>query len=473
MPPEHPGAIKHVVVLMLENRSFDHMLGTVPGVEGVLDAKGELRDDLVNYAVPTDASSTAYRPKLGSVFFTPTNQEVHSGEYGGPSHSFTAASEQRFGASTDVSGETSPYYGAVVQTMPEGQPVGFVSSLRRALETDFGRHGTTLAAQQASLARDPVEEVMEVFTADQLPAIHALAREFCVCDHWFSEVPGPTEPNRLFTHTATSSGLTYNPWSYDPLDAPTIYERIDAAAPAQTWAMYGFDLLDSSNFSRLRDKPQAKRTFVEFRSDAEAGELPFYSFLCPRYVDAPEGLANSQHPPQDVRYGDALIAEVYKLLRNGPGWNQTLLILTYDEHGGYYDHVLPPPVEPPDASVSPNAFMQTQASKYHDSYLTQPDYTFRFDRLGFRVPTVLVSPLIPRGTVAKTPYRHTSILRFIADLLGTEPLTHRDANATSFAPLLSLDSPRVDCPSSVPSAALPKIDLRRTRPSRRAPNRTS
>ena len=100
---------------------------------------------------------------------------------------------------------------------------------------------------------------MEVFTADQLPAIHTLAAEFCVCDHWHSEVPGPTEPNRLFMHAATATGLTYNPWQYDTLNVPTIYERIETAG--RDWAMYGFDLFDSTNFDGINGKA-ARQTAV-------------------------------------------------------------------------------------------------------------------------------------------------------------------------------------------------------------------
>ena len=308
---DHP-QIDHIVVLMLENRSFDHMLGTLPGVEGVLDASGKVRPDLVNYADPADPTSTAYRPKVGGTFFTPTNQQTNSGEYGGPSHSFPSASTQRFGSDTDSSGTTSPYYGASGATFPAGQPVGFVKSFIDELTRDFAKNHTTLADQQAqaqqSGGEDPVQEIMEVFTADQLPAIHTLAQEFCVCDHWYSEVPGPTEPNRLFTHAATSTGLTYNPWRSDMLGVPTIYDRITAAG--RDWAMYGFDLFDSANFSAIETADQGKQTWADFTAAAQAGKLPFYSFLCPRYSDTTEGQANSQHAPHDVRYGDQLIADV-------------------------------------------------------------------------------------------------------------------------------------------------------------------
>ncbi len=455
------GEIEHVVVLMLENRSFDHMLGSLPGVEGVVSSEGNPRTDLVNHVDPTDPSSPAYSPKLGAQFATPKSQQTAGGRYGGPSHSFPAATEQRFGTQTvEVSGSpTSPYNGAAPHTTPACNS-GFVASFVKELERTYRGNGTSLEEQQRKAQEageaDPVEEVMEVFTADQLPAIHALAQEFCVCDHWHSEVPGPTEPNRLFMHAATSDGLTYNPWQFDVLSIPTIYDRIDAAG--RDWAMYGFDLFDSSNFDSLKGRPNAKRTWQEFLLHASGGELPFYSFICPRYADAKEGRANSQHAPHDVRYGDQLIADVYRALRNSPLWNKLLLVVTYDEHGGFYDHVEPPKAVKPDPAVSPNAFMREEARRYHRTYLTSPSYDFDFEQLGFRVPTILASPWIERGTVDSTTYSHTSILRFLEESLKLSPLSARDAAAASFAPRLSRTHARTDCPLELPGPALPASD---------------
>jgi phospholipase C len=451
--------IEHVVVLMLENRSFDHLLGTLPGVEGVLDASGNVRDDLFNLADPVDPASERFPPKIGARFAVPADEV--KGPYGGPSHSYPAATEQLFGVDT-VTGdgtETTPYHGGAPATTPPTNS-GFVKSFTGELSGAMGSAAVLAEARKAAAVgkgEDPLQEVMEVFTADQLPAIHTLAQEFCVCDHWFSELPGPTEPNRLFTHAGTSTGLTYNPWALDIEEVPTIYDRIDEAG--KDWAFYSFDLIDASNYASLRDKPQANYKFAQFTTDAASGKLPFYSFLCPRYTNAPEGRANSQHAPDDVRYGDALIADVYSAVRKSPLWESTLLIVTYDEHGGYFDGVTPPAVEAPDDEVSPNAFMVGQAgTSSANSYLTAPNYTFDFTRLGFRVPAVLVSPWIKAGTVDSTPYRHTSILRFVAELLGSDPLTKRDATAASFASALSLPAPRTDCPPSIPAPALPPQD---------------
>lgn len=453
--------IQHVVVLMLENRAFDHMLGTLPGVDGVLDANGQIKAGLVNYADPTDSSSTKYGSQLGSPTATPESQQ--SGGYGGPSHSFTSATEQVFGVKTVNSGRdtTTPYYdpSAAPATSPTTNS-GFVKSFIGELEYTYSQNGTSLQEQQqkakAAGQPDPVQEIMDVFTADQLPAIHTLAREFCVCDQWHSEVPGPTEPNRLFMHAATSTGLTYNPWTHDIINAPTIFDRITAVG--KTWGMYGFDLYDSSNFESLLDAPLL--TWEQFQSDGAAGTLPWYSFICPRYADAKEGQANSQHAPYDVRFGEKLIADVYDIVRNGPGWEKTLLIVTYDEHGGYYDHVAPPAAPAPDNDVSPNAYMISQAKQNpkENGYLVKPDYDFDFKTLGIRVPAVLISPWIDKGIIDSTAYRHTSVLKFIEEHLGLEPLTQRDATANSFAGVLSRSTPRTDCPKAVPAPELPEYD---------------
>jgi phospholipase C len=447
--------IRHIVVLMLENRSFDHILGALRGAEGVLDAGGRIRSDLFNLTNPLQPGSKRYTPKLGAIFVTPEEQRTHKGQetFGGPSHSFPSGVQQLFGVKTvNREGEvTTPFHGGSPVTSPASNS-GFVLSFAEELKQTMGADRLA-AAQQAG--QDPVEEVMQVFTPDQLPAIYTLAQEFCVCDHWFSELPGPTEPNRLFTHAATSTGLTYNPWNLDPITVPTIYDRISQAG--KDWTFYAYDLNDSTNFAALLPQPQANLKFAQFFTDAVQGKLPFYSFLCPRYNASAAGRPSSQHAPDDIRFGDKLIADVYQAVRNGPDWETTLLIITYDEHGGYFDHVPPPAVAPPDNFVSPNAFMQHQAQNnpQKSGYLVKPENRFDFSRLGFRVPAVLVSPWIPAGTVDSTEYRHTSMLRLVGDLLGTAPLTKRDATAKSFGPVLSLPSPRGDCPASVSFAELP------------------
>jgi phospholipase C len=296
---------------------------------------------------------------------------------------------------------------------------------------------------------------MATFDASELPVINALGDSFCVCDRWFSEVPGPTQPNRLFMHAATSMGFTHNVWS-NKFTARTIYEALDAVK--QTWGVYYFDLRDTDSFPAVKKRVQNILPFAKFYDLAKAGTLPAYSFLCPLYGDTdPNAQSSSQHAPSDMRYGEMLIADVYEALRNGPGWNDTLFVLTYDEHGGFYDHVAPPKAAPPDAFTSPTADDKAQAAKNPkaNGYLTKASAKFAFDRLGLRVPTVLVSPWIKQG-VDSTTYQHTSILATLHDLFGTTPLTKRDRSATSFAARLTeLSAPRTDAPTKLPRPVLP------------------
>jgi phospholipase C len=210
----------------------------------------------------------------------------------------------------------------------------------------------------------------------------------------------------------------------------------------------------------LKSRVDRIRKFDAFYQQASTGTLPAYSFLCPQYSDGNDGSrTNSQHPPYDVRYGEVLIADVYEALRASPAWNNTLLIVTYDEHGGYYDHVTPPiGAANPDGLDSPTAYDKQQAAKDPASsgYLIKPNMTFDFTRLGMRVPAVLISPWIAKGTVDSTQYQHTSIFATLRDLFGVGVLTKRDAQAKSFtANLTALKAPRTDAPAKLNRPALP------------------
>jgi len=272
-------------------------------------------------------------------------------------------------------------------------------------------------------------------------------------------VPGPTEPNRLFAHAATAVGLTHNPWEF-PVTARTIYEELDKAG--RDWAFFFNDISDSAVFPQLKKRIDRLLRFDTFAQHCSAGSLPAYSFLCPRYNDAPGLFPNSEHAPFDIRYGDNLIADVYDALRASPIWDSTLLIVTFDEHGGYYDHVSPPAtgVSNPDGLTSPTAYDRQQARKNPkaNGYLLKPEYSFDFTRLGLRVPAVLVSPWIAKGVVDSTRYQHTSIFATLRDLFGIGTLTKRDAEARSFSTVLSLPRPRTNAPPTLNRPTLPKPD---------------
>jgi phospholipase C len=369
-------------------------------------------------------------PAQAGATYTINPEEIDKKGFGGPAHSFPAATTQLYGSRTPSS-------------FPDPAPLsGFAQSYFDELRQDV---------KIASPTDDQIAVPMNAFQHGQLPVLWQLAQEFCVCDRWFSEVPGPTQPNRLFVHAGTSCGFTHNIWQ-NPFNNPTIYEQLDKAG--HDWSVFYFDLRDSDSFPQIKKRIDRVLQFDTFYAQAKAGTLPTYSFLCPRYNESKnpdEPAPNSEHAPYDVRNGENLIADVYEALRGGPLWQNTLLIITYDEHGGYYDHVSPPAtsVDPPDDLVSPTDYdkQEAQDNPTKNGYLLQPDYRFDFKRLGLRVPTLLVSPWVPRGSVAKVAYQHTSIFATLRELFGVGVLTKRDGQAQSFAMELSLAAARTDAPA--------------------------
>jgi phospholipase C len=205
-----------------------------------------------------------------------------------------------------------------------------------------------------------------------------------------------------------------------------------------SWKIYFHDVPQSMTLSELWPKLDHFHFFEQFLADAKAGALPNYSFIEPRYF-ADAALPSDQHPPHDVTLGEQLIAAVYNAVRAGPGWAKTMLIITYDEHGGNYDHVAPPPAPPPSSTI------------------TLP---FNFDRYGIRVPAVLVSPYIPPRTkfraTGELPFDHTSIIATLRERFPTTPkLTARDAAAPTLSAVLSLPGPTNNGPLTV--TALPYV----------------
>jgi phospholipase C len=231
-------------------------------------------------------------------------------------------------------------------------------------------------------------------------------------------------------------------------DLKTIYESLDAAG--FTWATYEHDDNEVREFSRINKKTDSFKHYVEaFRTDVATGALANYSFVIPRFNNAPGAMANSQHAPEDVRYADNFIADVYEALRgNDAVWQKSALIVTYDEHGGLYDHVAPPPAPNPDGINSPPPGDQ-------GSFVPP----FAFDRLGLRVPAIIASPWVKVGTVDHTLYQHTSVLATVKKMFGlADFLTRRDAGANTFEQLFeALDAPRGDTPMTLPRATLPTI----------------
>jgi phospholipase C len=394
--------IAHVVVLMLENRSFDCMLGTLtpsgPGFDGLTGAES-------NAYQPTSGTAPPPVPAWASPTFTALDAVIPDPD---PGELFVDMNAQLFG----------------LNAPPTGRPSmsGFVDNYMRqpAADKPF----------------DP-RAVMHHFTPEQLPVMSTLARAFGVSDRWHASAPNQTWPNRFFVHCGTAAGYVNNSPPRFPYKMPTIYSRLMAAK--RSWRIYFHDIPQTATLADIwAEAPFHMRSYPDaFARDAAAGNLPDYTFIEPRYfTDKLLGkMPNDQHPPHNVTYGEALIARTYNALRTGPGWKRTLFVVTYDEHGGIYDHVPPPAAVPPDA-LTPDGVV--------------------FNRYGVRVPALLISPWLSPGSVVRPPsgspypFDHTSILATLRTLYGPwAPLTARDAAAPDLLGALSLTSADNDGPGNI------------------------
>jgi phospholipase C len=399
---------------MLENRSFDHIFGFRKG----LGADGLSGDEynLLKHDHPESTDNPRYYVSKNAPWKT-------SGE--GPSHSINGTSLQLSGSRRGP------------KTEKDVKLNGFVMDYALALRTARTKRVTEPTVEQLG-------EVMASFAPGALPATNALADHFCLCTHWHAEVPGPTQPNRLYMHAATSMGLTHNVWSRH-FTCKTIYENLQDAG--KTWSVY--EVGKNKSYDEVREFSNINKQVANFRhfetdfdADMKAGKFANYSFIVPRYVSDSNGPSNSQHAPDDVRYADNLIADVYEALRRNENvWNHTALIVTYDEHGGFYDHVVPPMgVANPDGINAPLP--------------DDPDYVppFQFDRLGLRVPALIVSPWVAAGSLCSTELRHTSVLATVKKLFKLPKfLTERDKTANTFESVF-LEKARTDAPMNLPRA---------------------
>jgi phospholipase C len=397
-------AINYIVVLMLENRSFDHMLGYLYADRGNVSPAGQPFEGLTGTEQNPDGSGGT----VGVYQITPSTPNAYFMPGADPGEGYKATNDQLYG-SINAPAANAP-----------APMTGFVTN-----------YASTLGWQ----AKDPTYTVlpgtvpsmiMGCFTPQALPVLSALAAGYAVCDHWFASVPTETMPNRAFACAATSAGQVDD--KTHSFSVPSIFGSLGTAG--QTWAIYGYSErpLTADDFPDIATSAGGTiGLFTDFQAACAAGTLANYTFLEPSWSTT----GNSQHPNYNVALGEQLIHDVYEALRTSPNWPQTLFVLTYDEHGGCYDHVPPPwGATPPDTD-------------------TEAPYNFGFDRFGVRVPTVLVSPLIAPGTVYRvadgsTPLDHTSILATVEKRWNIPPLTARDSAAPAFGDVLTLTSPRTD-----------------------------
>jgi len=395
-------AIKYIVQLMLENRSFDQMLGFLYAANGNKSATGQPFEGLTG----TESNPDETGRQIQVYKIEPNSPHPYLMPGADPGEGFYNTNNQLLG--TD-----DPAPGAV----PTNQ--GFVINFKAAIASDLAKHySDTIPGTQPS-------EIMGMYDPSMLPIMSGLAKGFAVCDHWFAAAPTQTIPNRAFAAAATSQGHLDN--SVKSFTCPSIFGAL--TQKNLDWAIYGYNQepLTRLDFTDTKTAPESHfGLFKDFQHRAKAGTLPPYTFLEPSWSAS----GNSQHPNYNVALGEQLIHDVYYALRNGPGWNDTLLLITYDEHGGNYDHVPPPGgAAPPDNSVA--------------------EFGFDFKRFGVRVPALLVSPRIAAGTVFRAQtgiIDHTSMLKTIQLRWGLNPLSARDKAAPDLGDVLTLATPRTDDP---------------------------
>ena len=417
-------AITNVFVLMLENHSFDNIFA-FSGIQGIIAAN------------PTDQNQyngTPYPVICGAPVAMTTD----------PGHEFLDVVEQLTGNQSNYSA---------------GNPYPAINN------SGFASNYATTTSEGKPPAPANIGDIMACFdTPNELPVLYQLATEFAICDQWFSSLPGPTWPNRFFLHGASSSGLDDSPTSAETalwvgLDGFTyangsIFDALNTAAIP--WRIY------NDNKNQFSDDPQNANvsgalpqvaslkgiTLLKVNSLGHfAADLlqpyPYkYTFIEPNYGDLINNSysgGSSQHPMDDVAGAEGLVKFVYESIRNSPLWESSLLVIIYDEHGGFYDSVAPGPAPAP-ADGSSGSLSK---------------HSFNFDQYGLRVPAIIVSPLIPQNTVDHTLYDHSSVLATVETLFGLSSLTQRDAQANNLLSLLSLASPRTDCPASLNPPAQP------------------
>jgi phospholipase C len=400
--------VRHVVVLMLENRSFDHLLGDLVRIDPARGIQGIDRNNPGSNPMP-DGSTVKQAPVALARLpdgFDPKhelpNVKAQLGDFAAPTMS------------------------------------GFVADGLAALG-------------KLSKPDTIAEQVMGYFPAEQdlakdpLPALRSLARHYTVCDRWHAALPGPTWPNRFFALCGTAAGHVRMPNNkisdvgllFKAYDMDTIFDRLRNARRSHRIFHNGVAL--SMLLHHTWPNAGIYGAMDEFHKLAQGkpDDFPEFSFIEPKYFSVFGSNQNDQHPPHDIALGDALIAEVYNALRSNEAlWQGTLLVVLYDEHGGFYDHVVPPTTVSPDNIVDQD----------------YPDIRFDFKRLGVRVPALLVSPHVRAGAVDHQLYDHTSLLAYLCRKWDMPPLGARCAQALDFSASIQFNVN----PQALPSINLPK-----------------
>jgi phospholipase C len=365
LPPPEVAGFEHVVVVMMENRSFDHFLGWLPGANG--QQAGLIFKDSGGISHSTHALAPDYQ---GCAFLD-------------PGHSYTDGRVQYDNGAVD----------------------GWLFN---------GSDSSTANPNQAN-------DIFSIgyYGQSDLPFLGAAGPAFTVCDNYFCGIMAETYPNRFYMHAAQTDRLV-NGSATSTL--PTIWDRLREKGLSGRY--YFSDLPFLALWGSLY--ANISKPFSQFLVDAAAGTLPNVAYIDPRFEDEGSGTSGDDHPHADIRDGEVFLNQIYNALTSSPNWSKTVLIINFDEWGGFYDHV-PPPLAP----------IPTASSAAGD----------KDGRLGFRVPCVVISPYARRNFIAHGLYDHTSILKMIEWRFGLPALTVRDQTANNLAEVLNLASPDVTAPT--------------------------
>lgn len=318
-------------------------------------------------------------------------------------------------------GEPVAIYREIAPCVPD-PPHGWSSS---RVQWNGGANDGFMRAYIESQGASVGPHVMGYFTRDELPVTWAIADAHASCDRWFSSVLGPTWPNRMYLHSGQSGGLMSNDLpTQGGIDWPSIHHRLSEAGVP--WAYYYQDLPFVPLFKGVELDGTIRRFMSDFFEDAEAGALPPVCFVEPAFS------ASDDHPPHHPMLGQQFLRAVYAALAASPQWNHCLLVVTYDEAGGFFDHVGPPLVTDDRADQG-------------------------FDQLGFRVPAIVAGPYVKPGHVSSVVRDHTSVLAHIDRMFGLEPLSARSAAAADLSELIDQD--RLAARDPLPPADLPAVEI--------------
>jgi len=452
--------IKHVVVLMLENRSFDNVLAWLydenapPNLFIAPDANPKymgLEENILQSYVNTLKNSS------GEIVFSCNPIK------GIPSVANTLYLN---------SPKFDPH-----EPFPHviNQIYGFEGSLKPNMSGFLQDYASLWWEHEWQDQKDKICAIMETYTEQELPVIYGLAKHYAVSDLWFSSVPTQTNPNRAFSICGTSEGQVVNgPIGRSQFHCDTIWNRLFQESPQTSWTIFWQgDVLPGIfsgsyakntfvNLSLIPNIDDHFQTLDSFHEQARTGTLPDFSFIEPLWTTSIDldpkvklrslllGLqGNDLHPPGDIRTGENLLANIYTSLISCPeAWNETLLVITFDEHGGIYDHVPPPAAIPPDANTQNG---------------------FKFDQYGVRVPAIFISPRINKSTVVRSdnpaiPFDHTSLISTILKWKNIDKTKwnfgNRVAASPTFDKVIGLGNPRDDFRIVPGNIVLPEIDDR-------------